>query len=83
MPSELFYKPAKVKVGRAITRKLRVDLNQGFIDEVVELEETETEPEPEPRERRHTLRTRNRRVIVDEVLDDLQEDSEEDSGDEF
>ena len=45
LPSEVFYKPAKVKVGRAITRKHRLDLNQGFIDEVVELEETETEPD--------------------------------------
>ena len=79
MPSEAFYKPVNIKLGRTVNRKDRHDLNQGFIDEVVELEETEIEPDPEPRGRRQMLRTRNRRAIVCDVLDDLQDNSEEDS----
>ena len=83
MPSEVFYKAVNLKVGRPIARKRRVDLNQGFIDEVAELEETNVEPEPEVRERRQGLRTRNRRAIVDDILADIEDDSENDSEDSF
>ena len=71
MPSEAFYKPVSIKLVRTINRKDRHDLNPGFIDEVIEVEETEIEPEPEPRGRRQILRTRNRRAIVYDFLADL------------
>ena len=71
MPSEVFYKAVNIKVGSTINRKQRFDSNQGFIDEVGDLEETEIEPEPEPRGRRQILRTRNRRAIVYDFLADL------------
>ena len=35
LPSEAFYKPVNIKLGRTINRKDRHDLNQGFIDKVV------------------------------------------------
>ena len=36
MTNEAFYKPLKIKIGKAITRRPRVNMNQGFIDEAVE-----------------------------------------------